>query len=202
MNFLEKSVLYAPQVIAAIVLLFLLFFDLKNRLSLKQAKISTLIIVLIKILQLFLGIFLFYWQLKNSNNPLSAYLLPGKGSNYFWLQVWQVSQGLLWNLVIALLITLILVYFARLTKKPWFEKADYWVIFSVFFLVGLTGLLPVLIGSLVIMVCFQLFSLMRKKANLKNRLKLVPFLIIAALIQLILLNFSFYQHFLETLRLI
>ena len=193
-------VFWIPLIVVVVVLLWLWRKMLLNEpLEISKLKNVTIIIVGIYVLKMIFQVGLLYYSLKQ--NPLGMYLLPGQGTNYFAQSVWLLIQPLVLGILVGSGLVLLALAVKRLTKRPWFDLTDYFILFITGFLMGFPNVLLLLVGSLLLMIIWQIFVLLLLKRTLEERLSLSPFLILVTVIHLILINFDFYQQFLTTLRL-
>lgn len=202
MVWVTRMIEWLPLAITAFILIWLLCLNLKKgEITAKTGRRFLLLVLLIYLLQIIAQLVLVYFSMKKS--PLGQYLLPGKGTNYFYWLIWDVVQPRFWALVIGLSIVLILWLGKKLLKAPIVNRADIFVILLACFVVGPSNIMILLLSSFVLMIIFQLVVGFRKKIKIKElRVEISPFLLITAFLILVLNNFDFYQKFLRFLRLL
>lgn len=194
MVWINQIIFWIPLVIAVVILLWLWRKTVMGKVVEKRHfRIVIIIILIVYILQVLGRIALLYYSLKNSQ--LGIYLLPGKGTNYFYTAIYDLIKPFVFALVTAVILALIVFVTIRHLKKPWFEQNDLYLIFITGFLVGFPGVLILLLATLILMVFWQLIFRI-------ERISFAPFLIFVAILELILSNFSFYQKFLSFIHLV
>lgn len=202
MIWFSNLIFWVPLSISAIILLWLFYLEIRGvTVSARTAGISLLIIVGINILQFLARSLYLYFALKA--NGLGQYLLPGKGTNYFYQTIWSFGQPYLWTLAIALGLALILLIIKIIMKSPIVDRADLYLITLTAVVVGSSSVLILILASFFLMFIFQLiYSLRQRKLKTSFRLAMAPFLLIVAFVILILNYFEFYWKFLGLLRLV
>ena len=194
MVWLNQIIFWIPLVIAVVILLWLWRKTVTGKIIEKRHfRIVIVILLLIYILQMLGRIALLYYSLKNSQ--LGIYLLPGKGTNYFYTAIYDIINPFIIALAIAAGLAIVVFLINRYLKKPWFEQSDIYLIFITSFLVGFPGILILLLATLILMVFWQLIFKI-------ERISFAPFLIFVAIFELILSNFTFYQQFLSLVHLL
>ncbi len=202
MNLLSQIIFWIPFLFSVGILLWLW----RKSVTLEPIEPKTLKRAVVGVIGLyvlqFLGrVIIFYYYLKK--DPLGMYLLPDKGTNFFLQNIWGYGKPLVWAIVAAAVIALAAYLIKRYSAKPWFETNDIFIIFITCFLVGFPGVFLLLVGSLLLMIVFQLLSRLIFKTPLgENRLNIASFLLFVGLMMLILANFSFYINFLSWLHLV
>ena len=183
-----------------VVLLWLWRKMLMNEpLEISKLKNAAIIIVGVYVLKMLFQVGLMYYSLKQ--NPLGVYLLPGQGTNYFVQSVWLLTKPLVLGVLVGVGLVLLALAIKRLTNRPWFDLTDYFILFITGFIMAFPNFLLLLVGSLALMIIWQISVSLILKRPIQERLPLGPFLILVTVIHLILINFNFYQQFLTTLRL-
>lgn len=194
MVWLNQIIFWAPLIVAVVILLWLWRKTVLNtQIEKKHLRNVIIIILVIYILQILGRLALLYYSLKKSQ--LGIYLLPGKGTNYFYVTTYDIFKPFVIALAIAAGLALIVFLINRYLKKPWFETNDIYLIFITSFLVGFPGVIILLLATLILMVIWQIIFRIQ-------RINFAPFLIFVAILILILSNFPFYQKFLGWIHLI
>lgn len=200
MTWFNQLIFWVPLTLTGLILLGLFYWELRNKVTVKIAGISLAIVGGIYLLQLGGQTAYLYFMLKK--DELGQYLLPGRGTNYFYQTIWAMGQSLVWSLAIGLSLVLVLLILKKILKSPLFDWADLLILILTIIVVGSSSVLILVIGSFLIMIFFLLgFSLRQKKIITEPRLTLSPFLLFVAFAILILNNFEFYWKLLRLLRL-
>jgi len=202
MVWLNQMIFWIPQVLAIIVLLWLWRRSLlEDKTSLRFFRNAVFLVVGIYVLQLLGRVLIFYFELRKS--LLGIYLLPGEGTAFFRNNVWvSFLEPFILALVIGLFLAITVVLIRRFWKRPLFEEIDPLIIFLTAFVVGMQNIFVLLLGSLLLMLIFKIFSgLIWGKEEFAKRLKIAPFLLLTAIIILVLINFNFYYIFLSQMGL-
>lgn len=201
MIWLSRIIQWLPLAVAGFVLIWLFCLNLKKgEITEKTARGFLIIILIVYFLQLAGIVCLVYFGMKN--NPVGQYLLPGKGTSYFYWFTWETIQPFFWSLIISLGVILILFLGKLLLKSSIVNRSDIFVIILACVVVGPSSIMVLFLGSFLLMIVFQLIvSWQRKLKSNQLRVKIAPFLLIVAFAILILKNFDFYHDFLSFLRL-
>jgi len=201
MVWVVRIILWAPIVLSGLILAWLFFLELKDRLSSKTAGRFLAVVIGIYFLDILVKIIYTYFKLKGSS--LGQYFLPGSGDNYFYRLIWDYFQPSAWAALSGLGIILILIILRRILKSTIVDKKDLFIIILTVFVVGTSNVLVLIVGSFLLMLFVQLGASIRQKKMVTGwRLKISPFLLPMAILLLILNNFTFYLKFLALLRLI
>ncbi len=197
MIWLFRGIFWLPFAVTIVIFLVLFYLEVFRK-EIKQslAQKATLIVLVIFGVQIVLKIIFFYFYTKSSG--LGQYLLKEPG--YVTRNVWYIVSAYLGNVLIGAILLLLAVIAQKISKKTFFEKADFWIIFITAFVAGFPGVIVMLIGALILMILVQAFKLIFYKSQ--KRLSLTPFLLLGAIIVGILSSFSFYIQFLQNLKLI
>ena len=202
MVWLNQMVFWIPQILAIIILLWLWRkYLLEDKISLKFLRNIVFLVVGIYTLQLLVRVLIFYFELQKS--LLGTYLLPGEGTAFFGDNVWvSFLEPFVIALVIGLVLAIVVGLIRRFWKRPLFEEIDPLVIFLTAFLVGMQNIFVLLLGSLLLMLIFKISrGIIGGKKDIGRRLAITPFLLLAATLILILVNFNFYYIFLSQIGL-
>jgi len=199
MSILSQLIYYVPLALTGLILLWLLYLEVKDELTSRLALRYLLIVILINILQIASQVGLLYWQLKK--DPFGQYLLPGK-SDYFTNIAISQSLSLAWPLAAALVIILGLILIRKVLKSTIIDKTDLALITLTFTAVGFSSITVLIGGTFIWMILVQVFAILKnRKKKTEFRLKMTPFLLVVAFIILILNNFDFYWKLLQKLHL-
>lgn len=201
MDWQVKLIFWIPLGLTAIVFLWLLFLEIKGRVSSRLAGKLLAAVIAIYFLQITAQMVLLFFRLRG--DEFGKYLLPGSGSKYFYNIYWSLGQPYLWALAVGLILILILILLRFVFRSEIVDRADLFIILMTIFAVGISNVLILILGTFFLMVFFLIgFNLRQKKVNSSARLKLTPFLLFTAIAILILSNFQFYWQFLNMLKLI
>lgn len=200
MNWQIQLIFWLPFSLTAIILLGLFYLELKTEVSSRTVGKALAIIISVYFLKIAAQSVYIYFSLKG--DELGQHFLPGKGTNYFYQMLWNISQPYLWALAIGLVLVLILFVLRKIMHSSMVDRSDLLIIILTVFVVGASSVLLLIIGSFLLMIFFLSgFNIRKRKIDTRLRLKLAPFLLLVAFIILILSNFNFYWHFLALLRL-
>ena len=202
MLWLSRIITWLPLIAAVIILIWLLRQELlKGGNQEKTLKKAIIVLLAINILAVLFQLSRFYLELKN--DPLGQYLLPGKGTNYFFFASWNLLEPLVLALALASFWVILGLIIFKIARRPLFSQSDFYLIFLTAFVVGYPDVLVLLLGSLLLMILIKIIGRLLGKKDLPGlRLRIAPFLIIVALLILIFSIFPFYQFFLNRIGFI
>jgi len=197
MIWLNRLIFWLPQIIVGAIFLWLFFQKIRQKLTVNSIRKAIILMVAVYVIQILIRIGFFYWQLKN--DPLGTYLMPGKGSYFFYQTIWQMTLPLVAAIVAAIFLVILVSFVKKVTHRPLFNEEDTWIIFLTTLAVGYPNVYVLLFGSLILMVIIQLIETVRKRndPNREIRLSIDSYLLIVALAIIILNNFAFYNKLLN-----
>lgn len=197
MTILYRAIFWVPFALTIAIFLMLFYLEVfKKKIKIHQAKEATCVILIVYLAQFVFKSLYFYFY--NRGTELGQYLLKVPG--YISKNVWYMFQNYLGSLLTGFIVLLAAIIASKITKRPFFEKPDFWIIFVASFVAGFPGVMVMILGALVLMLLAQIYLIAIKKSH--QRLSLTPFLLLSVIIVGILNSFSFYIHFLQSLKLI
>lgn len=202
MLWINQIIFWIPLIVIVVVLLWTWRKIVTNQV-IEVAKLKNIVILIVGVsfLKILSQIGFLYYALKK--DPLGMYLLPGQGTSYFSQSIWLISKPLILGIITGVVLLLFALLIKRLITRPWFDTTDFFVIFLTGFIMGFPGVLLLLLGSLLLMIIWQLVvAAVLKRSLTEGRLPWSPFLLFMTILHLLLSNFNFYQHFLAILHLI
>lgn len=190
--------IYLIPLVFELAILLVLFKKLTGKMGLvfASAKKFAFLILGAIIVQFLAQLVYVYFQIKTSN--IGIYLL--KDGNYIKGTLFGLAQPYIESIIIAVIFTLVFYLIYRFYKQPVIDKVDLVIIFLCSILSSYANIFIVIVGSLLLMVFYQIFNLLFLKSK-TLRVGISPFLILASMATLVLNNFDFYINFLRHLRL-
>lgn len=199
MNWFAYLLFWVPPIFAGLILVWLFYLTLKGKLSARIAKQSFVLVIIVYFLKIIIQLGYIYFRLRN--DEFGKFFLPPE-NNYFYNLIWETSSPYLIALGIGVFIVLVLWLLKKYFGSEILDRSDFYVLLLTIFVVGLSNIIVLILGSLFLMIFFLIgFNLRQKKLNTEARLVLTPFLLIVSLAILVLGNFNFYLEFLEYFRL-
>lgn len=201
MIWFQEILTWLPFGFTLVILFWLFSLTLGGGLSSRTVKISLTAILIVNILTIAGKIIYLFFQSKDEK--YRSILESIYGQNYFLKISWDLVNPIFWSIVAGLGLVLLLLMIQKVSRSPLFDQTDLWLILLTMIAVGSTNVLVLILGSFVLMLFLQFFAVIKgKKAVLNFRLQIAPFLLAAAIIILILSNFSWYWQFLALIKLI
>ncbi|HLB95520.1 MAG TPA: hypothetical protein VJK26_01295 [Patescibacteria group bacterium] len=201
MNWQAWLITWLPYGLTLLILFWLFTLTLRDGLTLRTAKISLALILGITMLTI--GAKMTYLYLRLRGDQFSQYLIPAYGENYYLRILWDLSQPLLWSLLIGLGLVVVFLILRRILKSPLVDTTDFLVVMLAIIAVGPTNVLVLILGGFGLMLLWQIFKIFSgQKISRLERLQITPFVLVVAMAVMVLSNFPFYFKFLNLLRLI